>query len=506
MKPIKILLFLLLFLTVITQAQDDKKWLKLTIKVEHFERDTVTVSVTYFDSLVTNISSQGFSSSRKIAKADSSMTPWIPMTVPRLAKFKCTQRPLNIFDMHDMIRYVYLPEEGEMTIFIKQGNHILTDGKYERENRYLDDEYFEFLDVEPYTWELDVFNLSKEQPYTRIYNEHPDPYEYKSFVKKVMEDKLAFLEKEHKKEPLDSYLYSVLKRQYLNDYLTKIYYYGRYHPEEASRDAIKDYSSYFDNQLIDYFDEMDNSPFSIDSRTTDMFQTFHSFDFTNENEAHYGDNAMRYKFASEKFAGEFRRYALDRVVYSIIKNKTEESPEEKKVLDAYFNEFTDEVALSQKTQWEAKNKLKVGVLAPEIEFTKIDGTTGKLSDYRGSLVYIDFWGSWCGPCLEEIPHSKKLHEDMKKEINKGKIVFLNIARDSEEDWKKTLKKYGIENTGVQALGNISGDTNPFVNFNISSYPTYIVIGKDGKILNLNMTRPSSASWTLYKLKEYIKQN
>ena len=54
--------------------------------------------------------------------------------------------------------------------------------------------------------------------------------------------------------------------------------------------------------------------------------------------------------------------------------------------------------------------LAVGKPAPEIEGVDLDGKPSKLSDYRGKVVVLVFWGSWCGPCMEQVPHERDLAE------------------------------------------------------------------------------------------------
>lgn len=58
--------------------------------------------------------------------------------------------------------------------------------------------------------------------------------------------------------------------------------------------------------------------------------------------------------------------------------------------------------------------LKVGGIAPEIDADDLEGKRLKLSDYRGKVVMVVFWGSWCGPCMRMVPHEKELfgkHKD-----------------------------------------------------------------------------------------------
>ncbi|OXM83041.1 redoxin domain-containing protein [Paenibacillus rigui] len=54
--------------------------------------------------------------------------------------------------------------------------------------------------------------------------------------------------------------------------------------------------------------------------------------------------------------------------------------------------------------------IRNGSLAPDIQVTTLEGTSIKLSDYRGKGVLLNFWGSWCGPCVNEMPKLKEAYE------------------------------------------------------------------------------------------------
>ena len=74
-----------------------------------------------------------------------------------------------------------------------------------------------------------------------------------------------------------------------------------------------------------------------------------------------------------------------------------------------------------------KDKAKVvavGDLAPDFELVDLDGNKQRLSDYRGEGVFLNFWGTWCPPCKEEMPHMEKLHNEFEgKGVN---ILAINI--------------------------------------------------------------------------------
>ncbi len=76
--------------------------------------------------------------------------------------------------------------------------------------------------------------------------------------------------------------------------------------------------------------------------------------------------------------------------------------------------------------------------APDFSFTDLKGKKHSLADFRGKIVVLNFWASWCAPCVIEFPQIIKLAEATKDES-----VFLFLSQDdSIQDIEKFLKKYG----------------------------------------------------------------
>jgi peroxiredoxin len=116
----------------------------------------------------------------------------------------------------------------------------------------------------------------------------------------------------------------------------------------------------------------------------------------------------------------------------------------------------------------------IGMAAPEINLTDMDGNEIVLSQLKGKRVVLDFWATWCPPCKKEIPHFIMLANKMKTDD----LVIIGI---SSED-KSTLKKF-IKNIGIN-YPIVSADNLPSPFSSISSIPTTFFIDRNGIIQNV----------------------
>jgi thiol-disulfide isomerase/thioredoxin len=116
--------------------------------------------------------------------------------------------------------------------------------------------------------------------------------------------------------------------------------------------------------------------------------------------------------------------------------------------------------------------LSVGETAPDWQLDDAEGKKHSLSEYRGKVVVLDFWATWCGLCAEMMPRMQKLHEKFK---DKGVVVFgVNSWENGDPVALMQKKRYSY---GLLLKGEELAET-----YRVTLLPVIYVIGSDGKII------------------------
>ncbi len=142
----------------------------------------------------------------------------------------------------------------------------------------------------------------------------------------------------------------------------------------------------------------------------------------------------------------------------------------------------------QKKMW-AQSFL--GKKAPAIE---VEGWIIGPGNLDGKYILVDIWATWCVPCVQQIPALNKLEHTFK---NKN-IAFVSICfSDTKERWNKMVKEK--EMSGVQLFA-ADDSISFFEDYYVSGIPRFILIDKEGKIIDANAYKPSNP-----KLKEQLEE-
>jgi len=111
--------------------------------------------------------------------------------------------------------------------------------------------------------------------------------------------------------------------------------------------------------------------------------------------------------------------------------------------------------------------------APGFELKALDGTTHRLDDYRGKVVLLNFWASWCPPCLAELPGIQRLADQLADEP--FQVLLINVA-ESPFRVAKFMKL-----VGVRLLSLLDPDGATFRAWGGSIYPTSFILDAEGRI-------------------------
>jgi thiol-disulfide isomerase/thioredoxin len=284
---------------------------------------------------------------------------------------------------------------------------------------------------------------------------------------------------------------SYLAKKYLleegNDFFGKVYY-------MSSGEAYKAVLDSFKIDVINEFGEITDSAF-INSEITSIDEKNTYFIGRQEKLANYSVDVKTYMWETRAIARDFNFYAAIDSLNSIDFNNMAEQyaaafqASLNNVTDAEFIVTAKERITKTTDSWlERKtavdNMPKEGEPAIDFNYPDIEGNEISLTSFKGKLVYVDVWATWCGPCKAEIPSLQKLETDYH-----GKdITFMSVSVDTDkEDWEKMVAEKELGGVQLWADG-WSKITKDYAIFGI---PRFLLFDAKGNVISTNAPRPSS---------------
>lgn len=121
----------------------------------------------------------------------------------------------------------------------------------------------------------------------------------------------------------------------------------------------------------------------------------------------------------------------------------------------------------------------------------LDGNRLNLADHKGEVILINYWATWCPPCIAEMPRLQELYNDYQ-----GKVAFFFISGEETETVRKFLKKKNFE---LPVYNMLSADPKPLDGY---SLPSTYVIDKKGNIV---IHKVGAADWNSQKTRETLDE-
>jgi thiol-disulfide isomerase/thioredoxin len=121
----------------------------------------------------------------------------------------------------------------------------------------------------------------------------------------------------------------------------------------------------------------------------------------------------------------------------------------------------------------------------DIRLSDPSGKMISFGKFKGNYILLDFWASWCGPCISDMPYFEKIIKAYKK----YPIKFVSVSLDKDAaEWKKAIKKYKPSSLQLGDMKAFSGLLPVYCKLPVG-VPTYMLVDKNGTIINYQLPRP-----------------
>ena len=284
---------------------------------------------------------------------------------------------------------------------------------------------------------------------------------------------------------------SFLAKKYLleeeKDFFGEVYYLG-------STEEYKTYLDAYRSSLINDLNEIKDTVFT-NSEISNLDKDIRYFTQRQTKMSEYSDDARNYMWETKEISRNFNFYtALDSL------NSTEFNDMTKRYTEAFasaLNKITDkEFAIAAKEKikkttnaWIERKTLvdnvpKEGDQAIDFKYVDKDGNKFSLSSFKGNLIYVDVWATWCGPCVAEIPSLQKLESD----YHGKNITFMSVSVDEDKEaWEKMVAEKEL--SGIQLWAD--GWSKITKDYAIFGIPRFMLFDTKGNVISTNAPRPSS---------------
>jgi thiol-disulfide isomerase/thioredoxin len=193
-----------------------------------------------------------------------------------------------------------------------------------------------------------------------------------------------------------------------------------------------------------------------------------------------------YEFMKVFFTNTLLR---DRIISSRVKGAISFSSEQKDLKYIYedFLQICQNQAIKDQLikLWRERESREKG--NPALNFTLKDAQNRdvNLADFKGKVIYLDFWASWCGPCIAQVPHLNKIKQHF---AHNDQIVFLYVSVDNDKTkWQSAIQKNAI--SGVHLITQKATNDDFLKEYGVVGFPTSFIIDKNLQFFEASPPHP-----------------
>ncbi len=471
MKPILCTLAMLLMC--------NSTYAKRTILSGHFDREAaISMSLQYYSSPLDVIE-------RKKTFHETTLDANKDFTIPFDIDHPVM---INVMNGDKWLFYNIFICPGDSIHMVFSDSMISMEGRGEKEFAFMFEHAGKFLN-DP------VVNKEFNSSHRRL-----DPLPYAQYWKKRLHDQLGYMNEYFKDTVIAPDFKKAFEYEVQYDYGVRLLQYSwRRSKDHRFLFKNKAYTTYLDSINInnpaalissEYIHFLRELPYCVFTSNIN-----HNDDADPDNEYYYkNQNKLRDSIARQYFTGKVYDMALYQILYESVKNMADYKGSE--YFDTAYQLTLKEIETlganfgndSLKERLKMKLADFVNQEKPAPDFTAMDmkGNEVKLSDFRGKVVYAEFWSTTCVPCVQELPKTKELQEHYK---DRDDLVFLYIAFDSPQSKaEEFIKKRDFTGTHLFSSKGFASDAAQ--KYNISAIPRYILVDKEGKLVTGDAPRPS----------------